>query len=114
MISAASIPGPRLADVPHEHVWSFPHRYVAQVLGANLPTTVIVALGSRVSELRRGDRIIVDMSARVAVAGGTSVLVNQHGNFDLIEPKEGEGPSSVPPKSGWRIFGKKIGRVTTG
>jgi transcriptional regulator with XRE-family HTH domain len=100
-----------LADVPQDHMWSFPHQYVAEVLGGNLPATVVVAAGSEAGGLDRADRIIVDTSARILVAGDTFVLVDGFGNFDLVKAKAGD--RVVPPDSRWRILGKKIGRVTS-
>ncbi len=100
-----------LADAPQEHVWSFPHRYVAEVLGGHLPATIIVALGSEVGGFDRADRIIVDTSARIAIAGETFVLVDRYGNFDLVKPQA--GPLFTQQHSRWSILGKKIGRVTS-
>jgi len=100
-----------LADVPQEHMWSFPHRYVAEILGGHLPGTVIVALGSEVRGFDPADRIIVDTSARIPEAGETFVLVDRFGSFDLVKLHAGD---RLPPQdSRWRILGKKIGRVTS-
>ncbi|MHC4042961.1 helix-turn-helix domain-containing protein [Bradyrhizobium sp. 23AC] len=100
-----------LADAPQEHIWSLPHRYVAEVLGGLLPATIIVAPGSEVEGLNRADRVIVDTSARTAVAGETFVLVDRNGHFVLIKPQAGQPLD--PPDSRWKVLGKKIGRVTS-
>jgi len=99
------------ADAPQEHVWSFPHRYVAEVLGGHLPATVIVTLTSEVKGFDRADRIIVDTSARIPVAGETFILVDGYGNFDLVGPERGYLLTRQDPRL--NILGKKIGRVTS-
>lgn len=99
-----------LADAPQEHMWSFPHRYVAEVLGGSLPATIVVAPGLEVEGMNHADRIIVDTSARTAVAGEIFVLVDRYGHFDLIKPQAGQ---LLAPQNSLKVLGKKIGRVTS-
>lgn len=100
-----------LADVPQEHMWSFPHQYVAEVLGGSLPATIIVAPGLEAEGLNRADRIIVDTSVRTAVPGEVFVVVDRYGHFALIKAPAGQ--LSVPQNSRLKMLGKKIGRITS-
>jgi len=91
------------------YVWSFPKGYVAEVLGAHLPATVVVAAGFDSGPVRPGDRFIVDTAARIPAAGRSYVLVDRNGSFALLTAKPDSGEEPGSPR--WTIVGRVCGKI---
>jgi transcriptional regulator with XRE-family HTH domain len=91
------------SEIFSEQAWSFPKGYLAEVLGAASPSVVIISPSVDLALPHRGERLIVDTSARVRLPDRLYVWVNKIGRFWTNDGSEVDAD--------WLMVGWVCGRI---
>jgi hypothetical protein len=103
---------PYLSGAPAQRTWRFPAGFLSGSMSCDPAYAVVVVAAQNSMGSRRGDRIVVDTSARSALPGGIYALIGGDGMIytvliDADRPIETE----LYPRRSWWIIGKACGIV---